>query len=28
MHDEHARTSSALTYEPLKRIGELYAVEA
>ncbi|HGP2816872.1 TPA: transposase, partial [Salmonella enterica] len=28
IHDVHARTPSALTDEALKRIGELYAVEA
>ncbi|WP_316474371.1 IS66 family transposase, partial [Klebsiella quasipneumoniae] len=28
IHDVHVRTPSALTEEALKRIGELYAVEA
>lgn len=28
IHDEHTRTPSALTEEALKRIGELYAIEA
>ncbi|NAI20870.1 transposase [Escherichia coli] len=28
IHDVHVRTPSALTEEALKRIGELYAIEA
>jgi transposase len=28
IHDVHVRTPSALTDEALKRIGELYAIEA